>query len=481
MFFISRFLGNGFYKNISWNALGMVISQASNIILMLILARILLPEDFGEYSIILAIIMMGQVFNELGISSYIIHKKELKKGELDTLFYINIIISILIFTILIAASNKIAYYFNINNSFELKFSCLIILFMGFGNLNRALIEKNKEFKTIALIDSFATLLGFISAVIYVYYVGGLFTLVLNYAVKVMVQNLCYYRFSNFRFGFSFNIKYVRVMLNFTSFLMINNIFGFFTKSLDKAIISKSIGNIGLGIYTLSNQVLISPILAISNMFVKVLYPTLTQLKHDGMMIDFESRYLKTIRIIAIITSIPLMFIFFHSEQFTLIFLGEKWIKYSYIFKYLAPLGIMQVIFTTMGCLYLVSGKTKIGMLLQLSITFLTLVSIYIGCSWGIHGVIFAILIINIIFFIPSTLIPCLLVGVNYKNFLISVFIPWGIGLFLNVIFLFLINSSELIFNNKVLFFVIGPLFYIIVLCVLMANNKLKRIVFSWFL
>ena len=130
-----------------WGLGGNWLSRGLGIIKMIILARLLLPLDFGILGLAILSVNILNVFSETGIESALIQRQKIGKAELDTAWTIKIIRGLALFILLFMCAGWFASYFD-NASLKpvLKVMAIVFLLEGCTNIGIVFFQKELEFK-----------------------------------------------------------------------------------------------------------------------------------------------------------------------------------------------------------------------------------------------------------------------------------------------------------------------------------------------
>ena len=108
-----------------------------------------------------------------------------------------------------------------------------------------------------------------------------------------------------------------------------------------------------------------------------------------------------------------------SENFVMVVFGAKWEPVTTLILILAPLGLLQSIYTPAGIIFQVKGRTDWWFRWGAFTGVLFITAFWIGLKWGLIGVALAYLIVNIITFYPGLAIPFKLIELKVSNFIFS--------------------------------------------------------------
>ena len=151
---------NKVINNFLWRFAERCGAQIVTLIVSIILARILTPNDFGKISLVLVFTTIMQVFVDSGLGNALIQKKDADDLDFSTVFYTNIVICLVLYIGIFIASPTIArFYDDLNLIPVIRVLSLTLVISGVKNVQQAYVSKKMIFKKFF----FATLLGTIGA------------------------------------------------------------------------------------------------------------------------------------------------------------------------------------------------------------------------------------------------------------------------------------------------------------------------------
>ncbi|MBL4710655.1 MAG: oligosaccharide flippase family protein [Flavobacteriales bacterium] len=179
----SKIIKGGFYLTLV-NAL----SQLLAIVVNIVLARLLLPEDFGLVALTMTFIGFILLFTNMGFGASIIHETEISQQKLSSIYWLNFGLSIISFIIIISTSQFAADFYDEQQLTSIVyFAAINILITPFFITHYKLLEKTLEFKTISKINLSATIIGALAAIVGAYIGIGVYALILQSFVSTIVR------------------------------------------------------------------------------------------------------------------------------------------------------------------------------------------------------------------------------------------------------------------------------------------------------
>lgn len=400
----------------------MFLSQLSIFVLKMmstfILARLLLPEDFGLIAMVMAITGFVALFKDLGLSLATIQKTDITHNQISTLFWINVLISFCIMLITFAIAPIVAWFYNeprlINITMIL---ALAFVFSGFSIQHQALLSRKMYFGKLAIIEIFSTIMSIIVAVLVALQFNNYWAIVFMHLTLPLFISIGSWFACNWRPGLPTKNSGVRSMLvfggNITGFTIVN----YFARNLDNILIGKFCGSSMLGLYSKAYQIVMLPIANIRGPLYRVAMPALSQLKDNPD--KYKNYYLKMLSLISFISLPVITFLFLFSEEIIMILFGSKWLEMNLIFKILAVSSLLQPVAGTRGLILISLGKTQRYLIWGITNSILTVIAFLIGIQWGTEGVAYAYAIEQNIILIPSLFYCLYNTPIKVKDFVIT--------------------------------------------------------------
>ena len=104
--------GNKIISNLMWKFAERLLAQGVTLVVTLCLARILSPKDYGVVALALIVVSVAEAFATAGLGNSLIQKKNADNVDFSSIFYFNIVFSVLLYTLIFAASPMISYFFS---------------------------------------------------------------------------------------------------------------------------------------------------------------------------------------------------------------------------------------------------------------------------------------------------------------------------------------------------------------------------------
>lgn len=383
-------------SGLKWNTMSVVATKSTDFIVMLILARLLVPEAYGIVGMAMLVVGMLEVVSDMGLYNALIQRKEddLTETRYSSAFWFLLTISltfVLCFYFFISPAG--ASFYNEPRLVPILNALSIYLFFNISSIiPRVILTRKLNFKTLVTITFLGTAISSAVAIIMALVGFGVWSLVAKYIVGSGVILASYWLKVGWRPSFVFQKSVLIDMAGYSTFTQLNGILHFFRKNLDYLIIGKLVSSHMLGIYTLAFMLSLTLKSQLYSIFNKVFFPVYSKLQDNPEQI--KKYYLQTMRMTAIVT-FPISIVFIGlAEEIILFFFGDAWLEAAQPLRVLSVASMIFAISGTPAEVLKGIGKPSISFYLNTLNTFVVaLPLIYFGQKYfGIVGVAYAVCI-----------------------------------------------------------------------------------------
>lgn len=351
-----------------------VVQRGLGMISMLILARILTPDDFGLVSICTLAVFLFHAVSDVGAKQYIIRAKTIDDDLINTAWTLNILIKGLIWLVFFIFTPEIAAFMDkpeIEN--PLRFLSIILIVGLISNPGIWLFSRDLNYKPLFKIDISSKLISFTTVLIIAYfdrsYWAMLYGLVLQYLLPSIFSNFVCTHKRKFR------LSNIGSQVRFSQWVVVNSLVGFARGEGDSILVAKYFNLEMIGVYSIFKSLSSMPLTQLINPATDPLLATFSEAIRED---DFQPYQMNTVLLLLLSLVVPLtaMMAYFDKE-IVLLMLGEKWVEHSYIFSILAFMMVPGVLFKVLSEYVLAEGGYKPIVFYQITMTFITLAILYL--------------------------------------------------------------------------------------------------------
>lgn len=383
-----------------WTFALRILKESIGLIRLIILARLLAPNDFGLFGIALLVMSTVETFSQTGFQTALIQKQGDIANYLDTAWTVSIIRGIILFILLFFSAPTVSIFFNSPEaSFIIRIIGFSILLGGFTNIGIIYFQKEIEFNRQFIYGLTTTLADFIVAVTAALIYKNVWALVFGQLAKSLAGLVVSYLIQPYRPHLGFDLGKVKELSGFGKWIFGSSILIFLITQVDDIFVGKVLGMAALGFYQMAYRISNMPATEITHVISQVTFPAYSKIQDD--LPRLREAYLRVLQLTTFLSFPVAGLIFVLASDFTKIFLGEKWMPMVPAMQVLVLWGLIRSIGATTGPIIQAVGKPEILTKLQFFQLILLLILIYpFTIKWGILGtslsIVFAALIPNLI-------------------------------------------------------------------------------------
>ncbi|WP_180081574.1 lipopolysaccharide biosynthesis protein [Acinetobacter sp. YH12201] len=375
-------------SGVFWTILQRFSVQFINLFVQIILARLLMPEDFGLIAMIQIIITLGQTLIDSGMASSLIRTHEPDERDYSTVFFTNLGVSVIIYGLAFLIAPYFAHFFEMPVLIDLvRVYAITFIIQAFAIVQLARLTKQMNFKLQMLLQLPATFLGGICGVLMAYYGYGVWSLVGLNIVMATILAISLWIKTDWRPRFIFDWSRFKVHFNFGYKLTLSSLLANLYTESYSLIIGKMFSSTQLGLYKQANTLRMFPVTNVTSALQKVTYPLFSQVQDDNPRLK---RIFKKITFLVFFTTTPLMLLsIVIAEPLFRILLTEKWTPAVPYFQILCIAAIFYPL--SMYNLNIIAAKGLSGLHLKLEVIKKTLSIIVLVAllPFGMYGVVIA--------------------------------------------------------------------------------------------
>lgn len=358
---------NNIIKGVLWNGLGLIVEKGFSLFVQLLLAKLLVPEDFGLVAMSMVFIRFVQVVGELGVSSALIQRAEaeLRIIHFDTVFWFGIGFSTLLFLALAFVVGPFAAWF-----YEVDELRNILPTIGIGILlrpitvvHRAILTREMKFKRLTIISNTANVVSGGLAVLMALWGFGVWSLVQFSIMPALIMIPQYFTATRYIPQLRFSQSAFKDVFDFGVYTTGTNIVNTVINQFDYLLIGKMLGPVMVGIYGFSfllTNTVRSNMMQVVN---SVMFPAYSRVKDD--LPKLRSYYLRVVEYNAIIVFPVMMVLLVAGEGIVQFIWGDKWIGAITPMYILTASVVLHMLVNSSTMLLRSMGKPKLELYIQL--------------------------------------------------------------------------------------------------------------------
>ena len=388
-------------KGVGWSAADAFLGQGVTFIVGLVLARLLTPEEYGLIGIVTIFTTVLLGFVDCGFGNALIRKQDVTDDDYNTMFIVNMSMSVLMYTFLFIGAPFISRFFDRPQLIHLiRVTGLLLIIQAFSIVQNTILTKRIDFKTKTKASVISAVSSGIVGIIMALTGFGVWSLVGQQVFRQIVYSLCLWLFNRWWPSFRFSINSLRYMWGFGWKLMVSGFVDRLWTQLYQVVVGKFYNPAMLGQYTRAEQY--SSIFSsnISSIVQRVSYPVLSMVQDDKeRMINGYRRIIKTTMFITAIIMISMAAV---AEPLIYCLIGPQWHIAATFLPYICLVMVLYPLHAINLNMLQVQNRTDIFLYLEMVKKILAIGPICIGIFIDIYWMLISSVVLGIIcFFLNS--------------------------------------------------------------------------------
>ena len=319
-----------------------ILAQVISFIVSIVLARMLLPDDYGVVAIVIIFISFADIFATSGFSSALIQKKDADELDFSSVFYCSLAISAVAYAALFAVAPLIADFYNmpIVTPVVRVFSLRIPL-AAFNSVQHAYVSRHMLFKKFFFSTLFGTLVSAAIGIFLAIRGFGVWALVAQYMSNSAIDSVVLLFTVRWRPRLMFSWKRSKGLLKYGWKILFAEFSGTFFNQLKGLIIGKAYTSADLAFYNRGNHLVNVVTENIRTSTMSVLFPAMSNIEDDKARIKSVTR--RSISVMAFVIFPLALGLFIVAEPLILTLLTEKWLPAVFFLRIAAIVTVIEMI------------------------------------------------------------------------------------------------------------------------------------------
>lgn len=404
-----------------WLIMGRLSVRLIGLVSTVILARLLVPEDFGLVAVAMTVVAIFEVSGAFGFDMALISNQNATRATYNAAWSMNVIRGLFISSMLLALSTPAAIYFD-DPRLEGIFQALALAQFMFGLENIGIVDfrKNLEFQKEFRFSLFAKLSAFTATMIAAYILRDYWALIIGIVTMNLSRLALSYLMSPFRPRWQ--LSEWKGIMSFSKWLLVNNVFIFLNQRSIPFILTKMHGARLTGLFTVAEEIanlitteLVWPIQ-------RAVFPGYAKISDDQARMRYG--YLSVVSLVVVLVLPIGVGVAVCSEQLVKLFLGPKWLEIIPVIAVLAIAGAVNLFSANCGAVFMAVKQPRLITVVAASLTVVRLPALIYGIYyWELMGAAYAMLVTSAFAVSLNWFFVCRTIQLGVKDILRNVWRP----------------------------------------------------------
>lgn len=374
-------------KGAAWMISFKLLQRSMTFVSVIVLARLLVPADFGLVALATAFIGALELFTAFSFDVALIQHENPKRVHYDTVWSIQIVFAVVISgTLLLIAKPVASFYEDLRLYYVLVTLSFGVLLKGFENVGVVNFRKELQFHRDFIFLALPRIAGFCTTIPIAFWLRSYWALIIGILATHVTSVIGSFLISDYRPRLSLNA--FKELFNFSKWLLFNNTLYFLRHRASDFIIGKLAGPTALGTYSVAYELSSIPTTELVAPINRAVFPGYAKMAGD--LAIMRQGYLDVIGLIALFAIPAAVGIAATSELLVFVLLGEKWAAAAPLIAILSLSGAIGAMETNIGSVYMALGKPHIltalfGFYVAILIPMIVILTSYygaLGAAWA---------------------------------------------------------------------------------------------------
>ena len=388
-------VGKQIANNVIWKYLELVSVTGIQLITTFVMARFLTRVDYGIMGLVTVFTAIANVFVDSGFGQALIREKSVTREDYSTIFYFNLLISLVLYVVLYFSSGTIATLFNqpiLENVCKVTFWILPLNALSLVQITK--MQRELKFKKLCLVSITALFLSSLIAIYIVYLYRNIWALVFFNISIYFFKTLLLWLTTNFvpiiRFSISSLKKYTFFSKNLLASAFVATVFN----NIYSVVIGRSYSTAELGLYSQAERLKNLTSQTATQVIQSVTYPFLSKMNNENE--DIKEAYKKIIAVALIFVGFIMTILMGCSlDLFELLMGSSEWRSAGFYFMLMGVNGILYPLHSINQNIIMVKGDSKTVFRLEVFRRFVMILIVLITINYDIVVFVFGITIYSI--------------------------------------------------------------------------------------
>lgn len=332
-----------------WTAIQKYSTMAISFVSGIILARLLLPEEYGAVGMLVIFMSLAEVFIDAGFGSALIQKKKPTQTDYSTVFYFNIGMAFVLYAVLFFCAPLIADFYRMPILCKvLRVQGLILFIYAFNIIQRNQIRKNLKFKKLSKITITTSIVSLIVTVLMAYLGFGVWALVAQNFIGALVPCIFFWVTMNWRPTWEYSWASFKELFGFGFYMFLTHLFTTFSQRITGLLVGRWYNASTMGYYSKASSLNKHATLSISGVMIQTTYPLYASVQDDKVRLANMVKHITST--LAYITVPMLALLILIAKPLIVLLYSDRWLVSVPFFQILCIGGMA-------GCLQAVNQQT----------------------------------------------------------------------------------------------------------------------------
>ncbi|AZI41136.1 lipopolysaccharide biosynthesis protein [Epilithonimonas vandammei] len=376
-------------------------TQLITFALSVILARLLLPSDFGTIAMFTVVMSIASALVDGGMSSSLIRSAEVDDRDLSTVFWFNMVMAMAMYIIIFFTAPLIADFYKVEILTPvIRVYSVSIIIRSLTAVQSTRFVKAMDFKTLFTIQLPSLIIGAVSGVVMAYSGFGIWSLVFYPIIQSVVGGIQLWFYSKWKPLLIFDQAKFKEHFGFGYKMTLSGLLDTVFRNIYTILIGKHFSSAQLGYYNRADNLKQLPVANLSTALNKVTFPLFAKLKDND--VKLKEVYQKLMKLVIFVIAPVLFIMMVVAEPMIRFLLTDKWLPAVPYLQVLALSGILFPIHSYNLNILNVKGRSDLFLKLEFWKKGLQIITLLVSVPFGVIGIVWGQVIFSVLAFFINT-------------------------------------------------------------------------------
>lgn len=368
---------------VTWSFIDNIANSGITFLVGLVLARLLTPAEYGIMAIIAILVAVSNALIDSGFSNALIRKREIERIDYNTIFYFNLIVSIVLYFILYIGSPAISVFFKEALLVEVcRVIGWVIIVNALGIIPRTILTKSVDFKTQTKVSLISSLASGCIGIGMAFSGMGVWSLVGQQLSRQLLNTVFLWLFCRWCPAWEFSSRSFKEMFGFGSKLLLSGLIDTIYKNIYYFVIGHFYTSAQLGQYTRAEQFKNIFSSNLTTVVQRVSYPVLSSIQNEPERL--KEAYRRIIKTTMLVTFACMLGLAAVAKPLILLLIGEQWLPACVFLQIICFSGMLYPLHAINLNILQVKGRSDLFLKLEILKKVIAIIPIGAGIFYGIE-------------------------------------------------------------------------------------------------
>lgn len=354
-------------RGLTWTLIDTWGTQLLGLVIFVLLARLLLPVDFGLVALAAVFVAFAQLLVDQGLGDAVVQRPTLTRRQLDTAFWASMLTGLIVTVAAIVLAIPIAVLLG-ESRLQPIIQVLSVTFLltALSSIQMGLLRREMSFRSLAIRKLSAVGLSGVVGVGMALSGFGVWSLVGQQITGALVSVVMLWAVTPWRPSLRFSRQDFRELFGFGIHVVGGDILNFFSRNMDNLLIGVVLGPVALGFYAVAYRILDTSQSLLVNAARKLVFPVFVRLQHDRERM--RRAYSRMSRASSAMTLPGYVGLALVAQEAIVVLFGNRWIDSGPVAAVLYLIGPVLTIQAFSGALFNAVGHPEVTLRFRLVTT-----------------------------------------------------------------------------------------------------------------